>query len=92
MGMVTLIVSKLDKLETIVSDIRALAVRHNKYGTKPEHYKAVGDSLLWMLKNGLGERWTTATEDAWRAVYKILSEEMIENQESTVQPQRSSVI
>jgi hemoglobin-like flavoprotein len=80
MSMVTLIVSKLDKLENIVAEIKSLATRHNKYGTKKEHYAAVGECLLWMLSKGLGDRWTKETEEAWLAVYKILSESMIDGQ------------
>jgi hemoglobin-like flavoprotein len=80
MSMVTLIVSKLDKLDVIIAEIKSLATRHNKYGTKKEHYAAVGDSLLWTLRTGLGNRWNEETEEAWLAVYKILSESMIETQ------------
>jgi hemoglobin-like flavoprotein len=82
MSMVTLIVSKLDKLDTILSEIRSLASRHNRYGTKRDHYAAVGESLIWTLKTGLGDRWTKETEEAWTAVYKILAGAMIENQQA----------
>ena len=84
MSMVTLIVSKLEKLDTIIHEIKSLAVRHNKYGARREHYSAVGDSLMWTLKSGLGDRWTTDTETAWLLVFKILSEAMIENQQAAV--------
>ena len=80
MSMVTLIVSKLEKLDTIVPEIKSLAARHNKYGAKKEHYSAVGDSLIWTLKTGLGDRWTADTETAWLTVFKILSDAMIQNQ------------
>lgn len=83
MGMVTLIVSKLDKLETILDDIRSLASRHNKYGAKKEHYAVVGSCLIWTLKTGLGDRWTKQTEEAWVTVYQVLADAMIVNQEST---------
>lgn len=80
MSMVTLIVSKLERLDTVIQEIKSLAVRHNKYGARREHYSAVGDSLIWTLKKGLGDRWTIETETAWLLVFKILSEAMIQNQ------------
>lgn len=78
MSMVTLIVSKLDKLDTINNDIKSLAARHGKYGAKKEHYAVVGQCLVWTLKSGLEgqNRWNKETEEAWLAVYKALSEAM----------------
>src|SRR5437868_14393834 len=55
--MLSLIVSKLDKLEQLSDEISQLAIRHVKYGVRPAHYKIVGDALLWTLKNGLGKDW-----------------------------------
>jgi hemoglobin-like flavoprotein len=84
MSMVTYIVAKLDKLETIMAEVKSLAVRHNKYGAKPEHYLVVSECLLWMLKTGLGDRWTAPTEDAWRTVLRSISSSMIESQEAAL--------
>jgi hemoglobin-like flavoprotein len=85
MNMVTLIISKLQKLDDILNEIKMLAQRHNKYGAKPEHYKVVGECLLWTLKKGLAEKWNKELEEAWIAVYSILSNAMIQNQTQTVQ-------
>lgn len=84
MSMVTLVVSKLDKLDTILNELKGLAVRHNKYGTKKEHYQVVGECLLWTLKQGLGDRWNKETEEAWVAAYTVLSGAMIQNQQAAV--------
>ena len=80
MSMVTLIVSKLDKLDMITTDIKSLASRHGRYGAKKEHYAVVGECLVWTLKAGLEgqNRWSEETEEAWLAVYKILSNAMTE--------------
>jgi hemoglobin-like flavoprotein len=80
MSMVTLVVSKLDRLETLIAELKALATRHNKYGTKREHYIVVGECLIYTLKTGLAERWTKEVEEAWVAAYRTLSGAMIENQ------------
>ena len=83
MSMVTLVVSKLDKLETVVNEVKSLGSRHNKYGTKKEHYDVVGECLLWTLSQGLGDRWTKETEDAWKEAYSVLSGAMIQAQMAT---------
>jgi hemoglobin-like flavoprotein len=83
MHMITYIVTKLDKLDTIVEEINSLARRHRKYGAKPEHYAVVGECLIYTLKTGLGERWNKETEDAWVAVYTVLSRAMKDAQNET---------
>jgi hemoglobin-like flavoprotein len=80
MNMVTLIVTKLDKLDEIMDEVKSLAVRHNRYGAEPAHYQVVGECLLWTLEKGLGEKWNGETREAWTAVYGVLSDAMIKNQ------------
>jgi hemoglobin-like flavoprotein len=83
MSMVTYVVAKLDKLDTIVDEIKSLAGRHNKYGAEPAHYAVVGECLIYTLKTGLGSRWNDETEKAWVAVYGVLSNAMIQGQDAT---------
>jgi hemoglobin-like flavoprotein len=75
--MLSLIVSKLDKLEQLSDEVSQLAIRHVQYGVRPAHYKIVGDALLWTLKNGLGKDWTPESAEAWETCYKLLSDTMI---------------
>ncbi len=82
MNMVTLIVTKLQKLDEIIGEVKSLAQRHGKYGAQPAHYTVVGECLIWTLKQGLAEKWTDETEEAWVVVYGILANAMIENQQS----------
>lgn len=86
MGMLSMIVSKLDKLETLLDEIKMLAKRHDKYGAKPAHYQVVGECLIWTLSTGLGDKWNKETEESWIAAYTILSGAMIvsQTQESIV--------
>ena len=79
-SMVTLIVSKLHKLEIVIEEIKYLAKRHTSYGAKPLHYKIVGECLLWTLEKGLGEKWNDESAMAWKEAYTILSEAMIISQ------------
>jgi hemoglobin-like flavoprotein len=76
--MLSLIVSKLDKIEILTNDIKQLAIRHVQYGVRPAHYKIVGDALLWTLEKGLGKDWNDETREAWATCYNMLSDTMIE--------------
>ena len=82
MGMLSMIVNKLDSLETLLDEIKSLAQRHNKYGAHPAHYQVVGECLIWTLEKGLGEKWNKETEESWIGAYTILSGAMISNQKS----------
>lgn len=79
--MLTYIVSRLDKLDTIIDDVQKLAVRHNKYGAEPEHYPIVGECLLSTLEDGLGSYWNPELKKAWATAYGILSDAMIQAQQ-----------
>jgi len=52
--MLSVIISRLDKLDEVTKDIKAMALRHEQYGVKPHHYRLTGNALLWTLKRGLG--------------------------------------
>lgn len=80
MNMVTLMVANLQKLDDIMNGINLLAQRHGKYGAQPEHYKVVGECLLWTLEQGLGDKWNDELQEAWTAVYITLSSAMIKGQ------------
>ncbi len=86
MSMITMVVARLDKLDTILEDIKGLAKRHDKYGAKKEHYAVVGECLIWTLSKGLGDKWNKETEDAWIAAYTILSGAMIQTQSFESKP------
>lgn len=78
MGMLTVVVNGLPKLETILPAVKDLGVRHTSYGTEPAHYDAVGASLLYTLGAGLGEDFTDEVKDAWATAYGTLAAVMIE--------------
>ena len=80
MNMVTLVVTKLQKLDDIMNEVKLLAQRHGKYGAQPEHYKVVGECLLWTLEQGLGDKWNPELKEAWTNVYITLSSAMIKGQ------------
>ncbi len=71
------VVTHLRTPETILDDVRKLALRHNQYGAKPEHYELVGKALLKTLQEGLAGEWNADLLDAWAAAYGMVSTAMI---------------
>ncbi len=67
------VVQNLDYLEILVPTIEDLGRRHVGYGVTGAHYDTVGAALLWTLKRGLGDSWTSETEAAWTAAYGTIS-------------------
>jgi hemoglobin-like flavoprotein len=67
------VVGALDEVETIVPLLSELGQRHAGYGVEDRHYETVGDALIWTLRQGLGERWSLAAENAWAAAYTLVS-------------------
>ena len=77
-SLITFAVHKLNSLDEIMADVRALGVRHNKYRVKQEHYAIVAHALLWTLEKALGNQWTEDLKAAWVTLYTVLSKTMIE--------------
>ncbi len=77
MAAIAMVVRSLDRIETVLDDVRALAKRHIGYNVRDEHYATVGSALLWTLKKGLGADFTDEVRDAWAAAYGLLSAAMI---------------
>ncbi|GAB4205825.1 MAG: globin family protein [Roseiflexaceae bacterium] len=76
MGMIKVAVGGLGNLNTIVSAVQHLGVRHAGYGVTPEHYDTVGAALIWTLEQGLGDAFTPPVRDAWVAAYTVLATTM----------------
>lgn len=73
MFMISYLVHRLGSFDDLKDEIIKLASRHTGYGTKKEHYAAVGDSLLATLKESLGKSWTPETEAAWTDTYMLIA-------------------
>lgn len=76
MAMIGLAVASLDRLNDLVPVVEDLGRIHYGYGVKDEHYDLVGSALIHTLQRGLGAGFTPAVEEAWLAVYEVLSETM----------------
>ncbi len=72
------VVRSLHAPEKIIQPAQNLAVKHVRYGVKPEHYTLVGNALLRTLKKGLGAEYTAELHDAWVAAFRTLANIMKE--------------
>jgi nitric oxide dioxygenase len=80
------VVAHLDRPEELMPAAQELALRHVRYGVRPQHYDTVGEALFWTLERGLGEAFTPAIRDAWAQAYAALATIMI----MTAYPMRGS--
>jgi nitric oxide dioxygenase len=86
MAAIAVVVKSLNRIDTMLDDLRGLARRHDRYGVQESHYASVGEALLWTLEQGLGADFTPDLRAAWAGAYRLLSETMIE---ATDRPSRS---
>ncbi|GHN02421.1 hemoglobin [Cytophagales bacterium WSM2-2] len=77
-SLITFAVHKLNNFNEIVSDVKALGLRHKGYKVKPEYYITVAEALLWTLESGLGNEWNEEVKEAWIKLYETLSKIMLE--------------
>ena len=73
MATLNTVVGSLNQLDDVVPVAQQLAVRHVRYGVKPEHYDTVGAALLWTLERGLGAGFTSDVKQAWTSAYTTLA-------------------
>ncbi|MFE3501658.1 globin domain-containing protein [Kitasatospora sp. NPDC059160] len=69
----TRIVRQLDDSERLTAYLRALGRDHRKFQAAPEHYPAVGASLIAALRQCSGHSWTLETEKAWSEAYTVIA-------------------
>ncbi|MGY1499251.1 globin domain-containing protein [Streptomyces sp. QTS52] len=68
----------IDNTEILVAYLRNLGRGHRKYGTRPEHYPAVGECLIGALSRYAAAIWDQETEAAWVRAYTTMSQVMID--------------
>ncbi|MGD9897440.1 MAG: globin domain-containing protein [Candidatus Methylacidiphilaceae bacterium] len=85
---VILIASNIDNTNMLVPYLKGLGAGHIRYGTRPEHYRMVGRSLLLTLKHFLGPAWTREMAESWVAAYNLASTVCIEAASEAMAPSR----
>ncbi len=68
----------IDNTPVLVAYLQNLGRGHRKYGTRPEHYPAVGECLIGALSKYTPGVWDAETEAAWVRTYTKISQVMID--------------
>ncbi|MGY5051193.1 globin domain-containing protein [Streptomyces sp. 900105755] len=68
----------IDNPSVLVEYLQNLGRGHRKYGTRPEHYPAVGECLIGALSKYATGSWDRETEAAWVRAYTTMSQVMID--------------
>jgi nitric oxide dioxygenase len=84
---IALVVTNLEKMDSLLPSVRKLGRSHKSYGVRNRHYDIVGSALLWTLEIGLGIGWTNELAEAWTNAYGRVAAAMIEGAESP-EPER----
>ena len=71
-------VAALDDFEKIVPALQSLGRNHVEYGVQDAHYATVGDALIWMSAQMLGDQFTDEVRSAWLETYDLISTVMRE--------------
>lgn len=66
--------------------LRDLGRDHRKFLVGPEHYAAVGASLLAALAETSGEAWTPQVEKAWTEAYQVIADTMTAGADASADP------
>jgi NAD(P)H-flavin reductase/hemoglobin-like flavoprotein len=68
----------IDNTEVLVAYLQNLGRGHRKYGTRAEHYPAVGECLIGALNKYASAVWDAEMEAAWVRAYTTISQVMID--------------
>ncbi|WP_234360327.1 globin domain-containing protein [Streptomyces sp. DSM 15324] len=68
----------IDNTPVLVEYLQNLGRGHRKYGTRAEHYPAVGECLIGALSKYADAVWDADTEAAWVRAYTTISQVMID--------------
>ncbi|MET9381906.1 globin domain-containing protein [Streptomyces sp. NPDC002928] len=68
----------IDNAPVLVDYLQNLGRGHRKYGTRAEHYPAVGECLIGALNKYASAVWDAETEAAWVRAYTTISQVMID--------------
>jgi NAD(P)H-flavin reductase/hemoglobin-like flavoprotein len=72
------IVSEADNLDSLVPFLQGLGRDHRKFGAVPEHFGAVGTSLIAALRHFTGPDWSADLEAEWKAAFGVVANVMID--------------
>ena len=77
MSTLGVILQHLDDPEALRPHLEHLAQGHAAFGVKPEHFRLMGQALIWAMRKTLGENYPEGAAAAWEVAYELLAREMV---------------
>jgi hemoglobin-like flavoprotein len=71
------IVGSVDDADRLVPYLERLGREHRGFGVNPEHFPAVGASLVATLRYFSGPSWTPELEKDWVTAYGVVADVMV---------------
>ena len=72
-----LVIANLDNPDKLVPALKEMGKRHKGYGAVPEHYTAVAETLMDVMKEFAGKAWTKKVHNAWSDALNLVAETML---------------
>lgn len=76
MAMLGQAIDLLDQPARLIPLLRQLGHQHASYGVETTHYDLVGQALLGMLEDVLGDAYTPDVRAAWNHLYTVMATNM----------------
>ena len=75
------LVAAAEDLHAFLAQARVLGLRHQRHGLHAADYTFVGEALIAAIAAAVGDSWTDGAEAAWRRMYALIAEAMLEGAE-----------
>jgi nitric oxide dioxygenase len=77
MSTLGVILQHLDDPQALRPHLEHLAQGHAAYGVKPEHFRLMGQALIWAMRKTMGDKFPEGAAAAWETAYELLAREMV---------------
>ncbi len=74
---IKLVVKNVDNMQSLDEVLHNMGQRHEGYGVKAGHYPAVADTLLSVMAELAGDKWTDEVQQAWSDSLQFIAEKML---------------
>ncbi len=71
------VIGQLHEPQALSGLLRDLGARHAAYGVQEEDFFTVGATLLFALKQGLADRWTSSVAQSWTTAWDIVRTQVL---------------
>lgn len=77
LGAIKLTIENLRNPDKLVPVLVAMGERHQGYGAEAAHYQAVAETLLGVMEEYAGDKWTQQINDAWTGALNLIADTML---------------